>query len=121
MSPTDGPSRVSIRRLAGAARVLRAIALVMLVAVSTGFGIAIGTSFDTSDGATASTRLTTMPEFEVLEETYDAIRENYVLSDEVTDEQLMHGAASGMVESLGDTNHSAFLDPTEADEFARSL
>jgi carboxyl-terminal processing protease len=121
MSPTDGPSRVSIRRLAGAARVLRAIALVMLVAVSTGFGIAIGTSFDASDGATASTRLTTMPEFEVLEETYDAIRENYVLSDEVTDEQLMHGAATGMVESLGDTNHSAFLDPTEADEFARSL
>jgi carboxyl-terminal processing protease len=93
----------------------------MLVAVSTGFGIAIGTSYGNSDGATASTRLTTMPEFQVLEETYDAIRANYVLADDVTDEELMHGAASGMVESLGDTNHSTFLNPTEAEEFSREL
>jgi carboxyl-terminal processing protease len=110
----SGPAR----RLSAAGRTLRTIALIMLVAFSTGFGIVIGTSFDRSDGATASTRLTTMPEFKVLE---DTIRSNYVLSDEVTDEQLMHGAAAGMVESLGDTNHSTFLDPQEADDFVREL
>lgn len=121
MPPSDCPPRMPTRRLAGAARVMRVAALLFLVVVSTGFGVAIGTSFERSDGATASTRLTTMPEFEVLEETYDAIRANYVLSDEVTDEQLMHGAAGGMVASLGDPNHSTFLDPDEASDFMREL
>ncbi len=120
MSPTDGHHRVAARlpRVTG---VLRLVALVMLVVVSTGIGVAIGTSRDSTDSATASTQLTNMPEFDVLEETYDLIRGHYVLADDITDEQLMHGAASGMIDSLGDTNHSTFLDPTEAEDFTREL
>ncbi len=121
MSPTDGIARAPARRFAGVAKMLRTVALVFLVVVSTGVGIVIGANHGQSDGATASTRLTSMPEFQVLEETYDTIRDNYVLSDEVTDEQLMYGAASGMIDSLGDTNHSTFLNPTEANDFKLEL
>lgn len=121
MSPTDGHHRVPARRPRGATRVLRTIALVFLVVASTGVGVLIGTSQDRSDGATASTNLTSMPEFDVLEETYDLIRSHYVRADDITDEQLMRGAAGGMIDSLGDTNHSTFLDPIEADEFTREL
>lgn len=121
MSPTDGHHRVPARRPRGATRVLRTIALVFLVVASTGVGVLIGTSQDRTDGATASTNLTSMPEFDVLEETYDLIRSHYVRADDITDEQLMRGAAGGMIDSLGDTNHSTFLDPIEADEFTREL
>lgn len=121
MSPIEGQKRLPARRRIGMLRVLRTLALVLLVLVSTGVGIAIGTSRDQSGDATASTMLASMPEFDVVEETYDLIRSHYVLSDDVTDEQLMYGAASGMVASLGDTNHSTFLDPTEAKDFTREL
>jgi carboxyl-terminal processing protease len=93
----------------------------MLVVFSTGLGMIAGGALDRSDGATAATRLTTMPEFKILEETYDAIRAHYVLSNDVTDQQLMYGASRGMVEALGDEGHSTFLDPQEAQDFAREL
>ncbi|MCO5215190.1 MAG: S41 family peptidase [Thermomicrobiales bacterium] len=62
----------------------------------------------------ASDRFSNASNYSVIGETYDAIRENYVLQDEFTDEQLVWGAASGMVDTLGDTNHSVFLTPSEA-------
>jgi carboxyl-terminal processing protease len=99
----------------------RWLALVMLVAFSTGFGVIVGTGLDRSDSADASTQLTNMPEFQVLEETYDAIREHSVLSDKVTDQELIYGASSGMVDALGDEGHSRFLDPQAAIEFQREL
>ncbi|HEV2072092.1 MAG TPA: S41 family peptidase [Thermomicrobiales bacterium] len=68
----------------------------------------------------ASTQLTTSEEFTILEETYDAIRNNYVLEEEISDEELMYGAARGMVDALGDEGHSVFLDPQEAEEFEQS-
>lgn len=99
----------------------RWLALVVLVAFATGFGAVVGAHVVSSNGTSAATRLVTLPEMTILEETYDAIREHYVLSDEITDEQLVYGAARGMVDSLGDTNHSTFLDPQEADDFVREL
>jgi carboxyl-terminal processing protease len=68
----------------------------------------------------AATSLTRADEFETLEETYEAIRENYVLQDEISDEDLIYGASKGMVEALGDTGHSTFLDPQEAVEYQQS-
>lgn len=62
----------------------------------------------------AATSLTGADEFETLEETYEAIREYYVLQSEITDQDLIYGAARGMVDALGDTGHSTFLDPEEA-------
>lgn len=63
----------------------------------------------------AATSLTQADEFETLEETYEAIREYYVLEGEISDEELIYGAARGMVDALGDTGHSTFLNPEEAE------
>lgn len=68
----------------------------------------------------ASDRFSSASNYSVIGETYDAIRENYVLQSEFSDEQLVWGAASGMVEALGDTDHSRFLNPEEAIEYERS-
>ena len=89
----------------------------VLLILSTTFGAMLGAADGQSGGVTASTMLAQMPEFQVVEETYDAIRENYVLADEISDEELMYGASRGMVEALGDEGHSTFLDPQEARDF----
>lgn len=68
----------------------------------------------------AATSLTQADEFETLEETYEAIREYYVLQGEISDEELIYGAARGMVDALGDTGHSTFLDPEEAVQWNES-
>lgn len=101
-------------------RIARWVMIAVLVAVSTSFGAMLGAGFDRHEGVTASTMLSQIPEFQVVEETYDAIRENYVLSDQISDEDLMYGASSGMVDALGDEGHSSFLNPQEAQEFERS-
>lgn len=68
----------------------------------------------------ASDRFSNASNYSVIGETYDAIRENYVLQDEFTDEQLVWGAAAGMVDSLGDTGHSTFMNPEETQAFNES-
>ena len=70
--------------------------------------------------ASAASSLTGVPEFQVLEDTWSAIRDNYVESDEISDEDLMYGASRGMVDALGDTGHSRFLDPGEAEALDRA-
>jgi carboxyl-terminal processing protease len=92
----------------------------VLVVLSMSVGALIGSGANPGIDATASTRLTQIPEFQLVEETYDAIRENYVLSNDISDEELIYGASSGMVDALGDEGHSTFLNPKEADDFEKS-
>lgn len=68
----------------------------------------------------AATSLTQADEFTTLEETYEAIRQYYVLQGEISDKDLIYGAARGMVDALGDTGHSTFLDPEEAVQWNES-
>ncbi|HYJ13204.1 MAG TPA: S41 family peptidase [Thermomicrobiales bacterium] len=68
-------------------------------------------------GAQDGAGLTNVDTFQVLEETYDVIRESYVRSDDISDEDLIYGAAAGMVDALGDTGHSRFLTPEDAQRF----
>lgn len=65
---------------------------------------------------TASDRFSNASNYSIIGETYDAIRENYVLQEDISDEELVWGAADGMMESLGDTGHSRFMNPQEAIE-----
>ncbi len=60
-------------------------------------------------------------EYETLVETYALIREEYVLSDNVSDADSSYGASQGMMEALGDEDHSRFLDPEEAAAYYDSL
>ncbi len=58
-----------------------------------------------------------MAEFRVLQETWDTIHEQYVDQEAIDTQELIYGAAAGMVDALGDTGHSRFLDPEAAREF----
>lgn len=66
---------------------------------------------------TASDRLSGASNYSIIGETYELIRDNYVLQADFTDEELVWGAAWGMVESLGDTGHSRFMNPEEAVDY----
>ena len=54
----------------------------------------------TADDADAESTLTEAPEFVILEQTWDLIQNEYVALDEVEQEELFYGAASGMVDAL---------------------
>lgn len=62
----------------------------------------------------ASDRFSSASNYSIIGETYDVIRDNYVLQENFSDEELVWGAAWGMVETLGDTDHSRFMNPEEA-------
>lgn len=112
-----------LRRLLRAASLhLRMLvsAMLLLVAVGAGIGIDRYLLEFSPAGAQSDDSLGDVDEYGILSETYDLIRENYVESDEVTDEQLIYGASRGMIDALGDEGHSTFLDPEEAEAFEAS-
>ena len=84
------------------------------------FCLGMGVDRFTADDADADSTLTEAPEFVVLEQTWDLIQNDYVALDDVEQADLFYGAASGMVDALGDTGHSTFLDPEEASSFNQS-
>lgn len=102
-------------------RPVRATVLTLLIVLSFTAGAGIDRVGWLGGGASADTSFTNIPQFKTLEETYSAIRAHYVDSKDVTDAQLLYGAASGMVNALGDTNHSTFLDPQQAKETEQEL
>ena len=91
-------------------------AIAGLVVLSFGAGLGM----DRLGGVTASSTLSEAQGYETLEETWDLIQNEYVDIDGITEEELMQGAASGMVEALGDTGHSTYLTPEEAEAFNAS-
>ncbi|MBC7097850.1 S41 family peptidase [Candidatus Bipolaricaulota bacterium] len=58
--------------------------------------------------------------FSPLGDVYRLIQTYYYRADQVTDEQLLHGALRGMIEALDDP-YSAFLDPEEYSRWQESL
>jgi carboxyl-terminal processing protease len=97
------------------------VAVMLLVAIGAGIGIdrLVLVEFAPA-GAQDDHSLVDSDEFTILEQTYNVIRENYVQSDDITDEQLIYGASEGMVDALGDEGHSRFLDPEAAERFEAS-
>lgn len=88
-------------------------AIAGLVVLSFGAGLGV----DRLGGVTASSTLSEAEGYDTLEETWDLIQNEYVAVDGVTEEELLQGAASGMVDALGDTGHSTYLTPEEAAAF----
>ncbi|MEJ7900537.1 MAG: S41 family peptidase [Thermomicrobiales bacterium] len=119
----DRPSPRRITSLLIAAdRHLRMVvmATMLLVAVGAGIGIDRLVLEFTPAGAQRQEELADLESFQILEETYNIIREDYVLSEDFTEEDLIYGASRGMVDALGDEGHSRFLDPEEAEAFELS-
>ncbi len=93
----------------------------LLLAIGAGIGVERFVLESAPAGAQRDEDLADLEEYTILEEAYDVIREEYVLSDEITDQQLIYGAATGMLDALGDDNHSVFLDPERAARHVESL
>ena len=62
-----------------------------------------------------------LQDFQVYEEALKDIRADYVGQADITDKQLLYGSISGMVDALGDTNHSRFLTPDEYAQMTSQL
>jgi carboxyl-terminal processing protease len=76
---------------------------------------------DGSESAGATTSLTDHEAFTAFQQTWDLIHDQYVDGDAIDEQALIYGASAGMVEALGDTGHSRFLTPEEADEFEAAI
>lgn len=101
---------------------LRATVITLLIVLSFTAGAGIDrVGWLGGNGAAADTSFTSIPEFQTLEETYSAIRAHYVDSKDISDAQLLYGAATGMVNALGDNGHSTFLDPEQAKQTEQEL
>jgi len=62
-----------------------------------------------------------LKDFTVYEQALQDIRNNFVGRSSLTDQQLLYGSISGMVDSLGDTGHSRFLTPDEYKQLTGQL
>ncbi len=99
-------------------RAPRTVVMSLLVVFALFMGAGIN-QFITQVGI-AQDRFSNASNYSIIGETYDVIRENYVLQADFTDEELVWGATRGMIETLGDTDHSRFLNPEEAIDWINS-
>ena len=90
------------------------LALALVLMFASGAGVGHWAGGGTVSGSQQHESLEDLEAFETLVETYDYIREMYVGSDDISDEELIYGAATGMMDALNDPGHSAFLNPEEA-------
>ena len=101
-------------------RLKRIVLAVVLVATFGAGAVSDRIVGDGGSDAGAASSLTDLPEFQTFQETWDLIHENYVDEEAIDDKALIYGATKGMVESLGDTGHTTFLDPEEAKAYEES-
>ncbi|HEU0113441.1 MAG TPA: S41 family peptidase [Thermomicrobiales bacterium] len=98
----------------------RANLLPILIAVMLAFGAGVGVGrggVPLPPQAGAESSLTGTPQFAELQATWDLIHSKWADPASVDDAALLYGAASGMVDALGDEGHSRFLDPNAAKDF----
>ncbi|HEV2108311.1 MAG TPA: S41 family peptidase, partial [Thermomicrobiales bacterium] len=101
---------------------LRGVVAVCLLGLVFGTGLSVGRySAATPGGVGSAPELEDADTFEVLGETWRVIQENYVDVENIDEEALIYGASQGMVEALGDTGHSRFLDPASAEAFTQAI
>jgi carboxyl-terminal processing protease len=95
---------------------LKSGAVALAVAGAFSFGLLVGHGVSGEEAA-AESSLTGRAEFATLEETWELIHDQWPIPEEIDDADLIYGAASGMIDAVGDQGHSAFLDPEAAAEF----
>ncbi len=96
------------------------VALIIIVFTSLGAGIFIGsTGFGIFAGSPA--REGEPEEFQVFWQAWDTVHKNFVDQDSLDPTELTYGAIRGMVQSLGDEGHTAFLTPDERERQTTEL
>jgi carboxyl-terminal processing protease len=99
---------------------LRSVIMSFMLIIAMGVGAGLDRIAIENGIVGAQDSFTELEDFDILADTYDLIRENYVESDEISDQDLVYGAASGMINALGDTGHSTFMDPEQARNYELS-
>lgn len=113
--PAGAPSAARTRP----ARMVSRLALVLALLTVFAAGVATGHSPGTSTGGAsqADSNLAEQPGYQTLVDTWDIVRSDYVDFDNVSPDDIFWGASAGLVDGLGDTGHSRFLDPDQAKDF----
>lgn len=62
----------------------------------------------------------TAADFSLFWDTWNVLREKYIDSDGITDQDMVYGAISGMLAATGDP-YSVFMPPKEADNFSQEI
>ena len=117
MYPTDETGTQQARLPARGHRVL--MVMVLLAGFAAGIGVTTAGVLPWGT-AGASSSLEDRPEFATFEQTWDLIHIDYVDSGNIDDSALIYAAISGMTDALGDTGHTRFLDPSDAQLEAQS-
>jgi carboxyl-terminal processing protease len=87
------------------------ILVVLLLAVGVGGGVLLDRQVLLSFDPPANIPTGADADFQLMAEGWNAIEQNYVDRPAIDPQLMTYGAISGMVDSLGDTGHSRFLDP----------
>lgn len=90
------------------------IAIALVLTFSAGAGVD-RFAWNGESNAGASSSLTELPEFQTFQETWDLVHDNFVDTSAIDDSKLLYASTAGMVDALGDTQHSTFLDPQDAE------
>jgi carboxyl-terminal processing protease len=102
------------RRRVGLAQIVTVVA-VALIAFSSGMVV------DRQVAPQPAPSSQPLQDFSVYEQALQDIKNNYVGRADVTDQQLLYGSIRGMVDALGDTNHTRFLTPAEYAQLTSQL
>jgi carboxyl-terminal processing protease len=125
-APADGAEAPYRRGFSSrlTSRAPQILGLLSAVMIAFGGGMVVD-HLSTSAVQPASTASTvsgqTLKDFDVYQQALKLIREKYVGRADLTDQQLLYGSISGMVDALGDTNHSRFLTPQQYQQMANEL
>jgi carboxyl-terminal processing protease len=95
--------------------------IVIAFALVASFALGLGVDRFSGPETDAASSFQDAPNYTTLEETWNLIQDNYVAIDDVNESDLIYGAATGMVEALGDTGHSNFQTPQQAKQFDQIL
>jgi carboxyl-terminal processing protease len=91
------------------------LSVVFIVALSIGLsgGVILDRRLAANTVPQVSNPSDTNPNFDLITQAWNLIKNNYVDHSADTNSALTYGAISGMVSALGDTGHSRFLTPSE--------
>jgi carboxyl-terminal processing protease len=92
------------------------ILVVLVLALGVGGGVLLDRRVLLSFDAPANMPVGADTNFQLLAEAWNTIEQHYVDQPAIKPQLMTYGAISGMVDSLGDTGHSRFLDPQMVQE-----
>ena len=92
---------------------LNNLALVVVILIVFGLGIVAGIFVQKQSSRPLTVSPDSASEFQLVEDAWNITRSNYVDRTATQSQTLAYGTVSGMIDSLGDTGHRTFLNPSE--------